>query len=122
MTRVQKEILDAYEQANRAWLARMKSEVEFWSELDVEAGRNTLRPGGLGNLPEEHGAAHANGDRGRAAIDRGLSKDHAEVRRVDVQRMADEEHVSARSSLASLAPEDCVRAMSGTAIDEHTSR
>jgi hypothetical protein len=30
---MQKEILDAYEQANRAWLARVKSEVEFWSEL-----------------------------------------------------------------------------------------
>jgi Phasin protein len=33
MTGMQKEILDAYEQANRAWLARVKSEVEFWSEL-----------------------------------------------------------------------------------------
>jgi hypothetical protein len=33
MVGMQKEILDAYEQANRAWLARVKSEVEFWSEL-----------------------------------------------------------------------------------------
>jgi hypothetical protein len=33
MAGMQKEILDAYEQANRAWLARVKSEVEFWSDL-----------------------------------------------------------------------------------------
>lgn len=33
MVNMQREILDAYEQANRAWLARVKSEVEFWSEL-----------------------------------------------------------------------------------------
>jgi hypothetical protein len=30
---LQKELLDAYEKAGRAWLARMKSEVELWSEL-----------------------------------------------------------------------------------------
>jgi hypothetical protein len=32
MVNMQKEILDAYEQANRAWLERVKSEVEFWSD------------------------------------------------------------------------------------------
>jgi hypothetical protein len=30
---MQKELLDAYEQASRAWLARVKSEVDLWSEL-----------------------------------------------------------------------------------------
>jgi hypothetical protein len=33
MLRVQKELIDAYEQANRAWLERVKSEVDLWSEL-----------------------------------------------------------------------------------------
>jgi signal transduction histidine kinase len=33
MLRMQKELLDAYEQASRAWLARVKSEVDLWSEL-----------------------------------------------------------------------------------------
>jgi hypothetical protein len=30
---LQKELLDAYEKAGRIWLARVKSEVELWSEL-----------------------------------------------------------------------------------------
>ncbi len=33
MLDVQKELLEAYEQASRAWLARVKSEVDLWSEL-----------------------------------------------------------------------------------------
>src|SRR5215831_12854876 len=31
--RMQEELLDAYEQASRAWLARAKLEVHFWSEF-----------------------------------------------------------------------------------------
>src|SRR5262245_43170123 len=30
---MQNELLAAYEQANHAWLARMRSETEFWSDL-----------------------------------------------------------------------------------------
>ena len=30
---IQKELLDAYEQASRAWLARVQSEVDLWSQL-----------------------------------------------------------------------------------------
>jgi uncharacterized protein (DUF885 family) len=30
---LQKELLEAYEQASRAWLARVQSEVQLWSEL-----------------------------------------------------------------------------------------
>jgi len=30
---IQKELLDAYEKAGCAWLARVKSEVELWSQL-----------------------------------------------------------------------------------------
>ena len=33
MLGVHKELLEAYEQASRAWLARVKSEVDLWSEL-----------------------------------------------------------------------------------------
>jgi len=33
MLNMQKELLEAYEQASCAWLARVKSEAELWSEL-----------------------------------------------------------------------------------------
>jgi hypothetical protein len=33
MLSMQKELVDAYEQASRAWLARVKSEVDLWSAL-----------------------------------------------------------------------------------------
>src|SRR5262245_30310763 len=33
MMGMQKELLETYEQASQAWLARVKSEVELWSEL-----------------------------------------------------------------------------------------
>jgi hypothetical protein len=33
MLNMQKELLEAYEQASRAWLDRVKSETEFWSDL-----------------------------------------------------------------------------------------
>ena len=33
MLNMQKELMDAYEQASRAWLSRVKSEADLWSEL-----------------------------------------------------------------------------------------
>ena len=36
MATMQKELLDACEQANRAWLARVKSEVDLWSQLGTK--------------------------------------------------------------------------------------
>lgn len=33
MMNMHKEVLDAYEQASSAWLARVKAEAEFWSDL-----------------------------------------------------------------------------------------
>jgi phasin protein len=33
MTALQKDLLEAYEQTSSAWLARVKSEVDLWSEL-----------------------------------------------------------------------------------------
>lgn len=31
--KIQKDVLEAYEEASRAWLARVQSEVELWSQL-----------------------------------------------------------------------------------------
>ena len=36
ITNLQKELADAYEQANRAWLARVKTEVDLWSQLGTK--------------------------------------------------------------------------------------
>ena len=33
MLSMQKELLDAYDQSSRAWLARVKSEGDLWSDL-----------------------------------------------------------------------------------------
>lgn len=33
MANLQKELLEAYEQASRAWLARVQSEIDLWSRL-----------------------------------------------------------------------------------------
>jgi hypothetical protein len=33
MLSMQKELLDAYDQRSRAWLSRVKSEVDLWSDL-----------------------------------------------------------------------------------------
>jgi hypothetical protein len=33
MLNVQRELIEAYEQASRAWLSRVKSEADLWSEL-----------------------------------------------------------------------------------------
>jgi hypothetical protein len=45
MLTLQKDLLEAYEQANGAWLARVKSEADLWSELGARL-TNT------GSLPE----------------------------------------------------------------------
>ena len=36
ITNLQKELADTYEQANRAWLARVKTEVDLWSQLGTK--------------------------------------------------------------------------------------
>ena len=40
---LQKELLDTYEEASRAWLSRVKSEVELWSNLRLAARANGRR-------------------------------------------------------------------------------
>lgn len=57
MLRVQKEILDEYGETGRAWIARVKSEVDLWSELPPNSRRAIPFPKGLmriGNLRQKH--------------------------------------------------------------------
>lgn len=58
---LQKELLDTYEEASRAWLSRVKSEVELWSNLASKL--TELRSRGPGNLSGLRLAARANGRR-----------------------------------------------------------
>jgi hypothetical protein len=44
MINMQKELLAAYEQASRAWLARVKSEVDLWSEFAAKLGSTQSVP------------------------------------------------------------------------------
>ncbi len=44
MVNLQKELLEAYEQASHAWLARVKSEVELWSELAKKLSESRSAP------------------------------------------------------------------------------
>ena len=43
----QKELLDEYEQAGRAWVERVKSEVELWSDLATKVASSQSFPEGL---------------------------------------------------------------------------
>lgn len=36
MANLQKDLVEAYEQANRAWLARVKAEVDLWTQLGTK--------------------------------------------------------------------------------------
>lgn len=47
MATMQKELLEAYEQASRAWLARVKSELDFWSELATKLSASKSAPEAL---------------------------------------------------------------------------
>ena len=47
MVNMQKELLDVYEQASRAWLARVKSEVDLWSDLATKLSATRSMPEAL---------------------------------------------------------------------------
>jgi hypothetical protein len=47
MVNMQKELLDVYEQASGAWLARVKSEVDLWSELAAKLSATRSMPEAL---------------------------------------------------------------------------
>jgi hypothetical protein len=44
---LQKELVDAYEQTNRAWLERVKSETELWSQLATKLSTTRSVPEAL---------------------------------------------------------------------------
>jgi hypothetical protein len=74
MLGMQKELLDAYEQASRAWLARVKSEVDLWTELTANLTATRFLPEALGTFVH-----NANGGGGRTADVRGVSKTSAKI-------------------------------------------
>ncbi len=45
---IQKELLETYEQASRAWLARVQSEIELWSDLASKLSATRSLPDALG--------------------------------------------------------------------------
>jgi hypothetical protein len=47
MLGMQKELAQAYEQASRAWLARVKSEVDLWTELAAKLAATRSVPEAL---------------------------------------------------------------------------
>ena len=47
MIHVQKELLDAYQEAGKAWVARVQSEVKFWSELSGRLAASRSVPEGM---------------------------------------------------------------------------
>jgi len=50
--KIQKDVLDAYEEASRAWLARVRSEVELWSQLSTKLAATRSIPEALGAYQE----------------------------------------------------------------------
>ena len=52
MLGMQKEMLAAYEQASRAWLDRVRSEVDLWTELATKLTATRSLPEALGTYQE----------------------------------------------------------------------
>ena len=50
--KIQKDVLEAYEEASRGWLARVQSEVELWSQLAGKLAATRTIPEALGAYQE----------------------------------------------------------------------
>jgi hypothetical protein len=50
--KIQKDVLEAYEEASRAWLARVQSEVDLWSQLATKLATTRSIPEALGAYQE----------------------------------------------------------------------
>jgi len=50
--KIQKDVLEAYEEASRAWLARVQSEVELWSQLAAKLATTRSVPEALSAYQE----------------------------------------------------------------------
>lgn len=97
MLDLQKELLEACEQASRAWLARVKSEVDLWSELAAKLARTQSAPEALGTYQEcvAQRMQMAAEDWRRLSDDyqsKGDANDHA----VTVQRTAARKHLKSK--------------------------
>jgi hypothetical protein len=67
MVNVQKELLLAYTQTSRSWLARVKSEVDLSSQLAEKLGKDPTPAGGVGRLSAMCPVTRVDGSRGWAA-------------------------------------------------------
>ena len=65
MLAMQKELLETCDQASRAWLDRVKSEVDLWTKLATKLSSTRSLPDALGTYMCD--AANANG-RGRRTL------------------------------------------------------
>jgi hypothetical protein len=70
MAALQKELLEAYEQASRAWLDRVKSEGGLLVGAGYETDGDKVCSGNGAGLSGVHGAADANGSGRRTTIAR----------------------------------------------------
>ena len=50
--KIQQDVLDAFEQTSRAWLARVQAEVELWSQLATKLSATHSVPEALGAYQE----------------------------------------------------------------------
>src|SRR5262245_32125686 len=50
--KIHKDVLEAYEEASRAWLARVQSEVDLWSQLAAKLAATRSIPEALGAYQE----------------------------------------------------------------------
>jgi Phasin protein len=50
--KLQKDVLEAYEEANRAWLARLQSEIDLWSQTAAKLGATRSFPEALSAYQE----------------------------------------------------------------------
>jgi hypothetical protein len=110
MVNMQKELLLAYTQTSRSWLARVKSEVDLSSQLAEKLGKDPTPAGGVGRLSAMCPVTRVDGSRGWAAAARGLSGPFAEDRATIVRWLTDGGH---RESAMMQNPEGPIAAIIG---------
>ena len=104
MLGMQKDLLETFEQASRAWLARVKSEVELWSELATKLSATRSAPDAMQVL--QQGVAQRMqmaAEDGRTTFRR-LSENHEQSRPFPVQRPDNRNHVNRRRRMPSQQP------------------
>jgi len=99
MLGMQKELLEVCEQASRAWLDRVKSEVDLWTELAAKLSSTRSLPDALGTY-QECGTQRMQmaAEDGRRMADE-CQRFLQEIRPPAAQRVADRQDLSAFSIL-----------------------